>query len=276
MRFRLRIAIILISFLTPSSPLFASDYVWAVVPQFTGVAVHRDWTPLLERLGEETGHTFSLRIYDTIPEFERSFLDGEPDFAYMNPYHAVVASRRQGYIPIVRNGARLLQGIVVVRADSPIKSVQDLDGKNIAFPSPNAFAASMLIRALLTEKEKIVFNAEYVGTHSNAYRFTLTGQTAATGAVKRTLGMELAAVRDALRIIYETEKSPSHPITAHPRVPDKTRMAVQETILKMVDTNEGSKILEAILLSPPIAADYTRDYQPLEALDLSKYWVEEK
>ena len=71
-------------------------YSWAVVPQFTGLAVHRDWTPILTYVSQETGFNLRLSIYNSIPDFEVAFLKVEPDFAYMNPYHGVMVNRAPG------------------------------------------------------------------------------------------------------------------------------------------------------------------------------------
>jgi len=247
------------------------SYTWAVVPQFTGTTIHREWTPLLESLEATTDYHFRLKIYDSIPQFEKSFLMGGPDFAYMNPYHAVMAMEAQGYQPIIRNGKQMLTGILVTRKDSAIDDVQALDGKKIAFPSPNAFAAALYMRALLREKEGIDFTAVYVGTHSNAYRQTLIGRTAASGVVKSTLLKQRAEVQQALKIIYTTPGNPSHPLTVHSRVPHDVKLAVQQAILKLADTDEGRKLLNAILLSDPVKADYERDYLPLKSLKLDEY-----
>lgn len=259
------------------SVVHAKDtYIWSVVPQFTGIAVHRDWTPLLNAIEENTGYRFSLKIYDSIPEFESGFADGQPDFAYMNPYHAVMAKNEQGYIPIVRDGKRKLTGILVTRKDSAIKSLEDLQGKRIAFPSPNAFAASLLPRALLNEKHNIKYTTAYANTHSNAYRFVLLNKAAASGGVYRTLKRERAEVQEQLRVIYETPGSASHPIVAHKRVPKKVANAVQKAIIAIAKTDDGKAILKAILIPDPIAANYKRDYKPLSNLSLEQYVVQSK
>ena len=54
-------------------------YSIAVVPQFRAEEIHRDWTPVLERLRAASGATFSLRIARDIPAFEDSVLAGEAD-----------------------------------------------------------------------------------------------------------------------------------------------------------------------------------------------------
>lgn len=248
-------------------------YTWSVVPQFTGIAVHRDWTPVLEAIEKDTGHRIKLKLYESIPQFEAGFTDGRPDFAYMNPYHAVMANKTQGYRPIIRDGKRKLTGILVVRNDSTIKSVQDLKGARIAFPSPNAFAAALYMRALLAEKEGITFTPVYAKTHSNSYRFVLHGKTLASGGVYRTLRRERPEVQSELEVIYKSPGTPTHPIVVHKRVPKEVAVAVQKSILRLTNTIKGKLMLKAILIPDPITADYTRDYQPLQKLRLEKYIV---
>jgi len=249
-------------------------YSWSVVPQFTGIAVHRDWTPLLQAIEKETGVRFQLKIYESIPDFEIGVLEGKPDFAYMNPYHAVMANTAQGYVPLIRDGKRKLTGILVAKSNSAFKTLQDLQGQQIAFPSPNAFAASLYMRALLAEKEGIEYTPIYTKTHSNSFRFVMRNKTAASGGVYRTLRRERPEVQRQLQVIYKAPSTPSHPIVFHPRVPSDVAMKVQQSIIALANTETGKTILTAILLPEPIVADYARDYEPLVKLNLEKYFIQ--
>lgn len=248
-------------------------YTWAVVPQFTALAVHRDWTPILRHIQEATGISLTLVIQENIPGFEVNFLAGKPDFAYMNPYHAVMAHRAQGYIPLIRDQKRKLTGILVVHKDSPYQQVADLDNKIIAFPAPNAFAAALYMRALLREQEGIAFEPRYTSTHSNSYRHVLFGKADAGGGVFRTLRKEQPEVEENLRVLFRTPTTPSHPLTVHPRVPAEIRAAVTEAIIGISEQASGQELLNAVLLPQPVKANYAADYQPLEALKLEKYIV---
>jgi phosphonate transport system substrate-binding protein len=250
----------------------AVSYSIAVVPQFRAEELHRDWTPVLERLRAATGASFSLRIAADIPAFEESVLAGAPDFAYMNPYHQVMARKAQGYIPLVRD-SKPLTGILVVRKDDPIKSVRELDGKEVAFPAPNAFGASLWIRALLAEREKIRILPAYVKTHSNAFRYAATGKAAAAGGIGVTLVDEPEELRSTLRVLLETPGVAPHPLSAHPRLPEAVRRLVTETLLGMAQDAAGQAMLKDIQMPAPVRADYARDYQPLEKFGLEKYVV---
>ncbi len=261
---------------SPSSRAAAAQtpvYILARAPQLAPVTLRKAWQPLLDRIAADTGIRIELKVYPSRPKFEADLLSGTPDFAFMNPFYAVLAKKRHGYIPLVRDDSRSLTGILVVRKDSPITSVQALDGATIVFPDPNAMGASLYPRARLVEKAKIHFNAQYVGTHENVYRAVSLGEFVAGGGVNTTLSREPAGLRAQLRVLYETPGVPPHPLIAHPRVPAPVREAVVEEILRLAQDAEGQKLLEAVKLSDPVRADFARDYRELERLGLGKYMV---
>lgn len=247
----------------------------AIVPQYAAEQLRGEWQPLLERVGAAAGVRFVLRFYPSIPAFERGFLAGDTDFIYANPYHAVMAARAQGYVPLVRD-AKPLTGILVVPAGSPARSPADLDGQAIAFPAPNAFGASLYMRALLAETAKIHFDARYVKTHMNVYRLTAIGEVAAGGGVNQTFNDLPPALRQDLRVLYETPGAAPHPLAAHPRVPPALRERVAAAVLALAADEAGRGLLAAVRMPQPVAADYTRDFAPLEALRLDAYVVLEE
>ena len=246
-------------------------YILAVIPRLPPAATHRNWAPLVERLAQDTGLDLRLKLYDDIPRFERDLLDGIPDLAFMNPYQCVLARRARGYSPLVRDSALELGGILVVRRDSPVTHVRQLDGKRLVFPAPNAFGASLYLRALLTEQAGIRFTARYVVTHSNVYRNVILGFADAGGGVNVTLNNEPPAVRDKLRIVFETPTTAPHPLGAHPRVPAPVREAVVQAVLRLARAPENRGLLRAVHLSEPTRADFERDYAALGTLALEKY-----
>lgn len=255
----------------------AADPIWtvAVVLQFPATEIHAAWTPALERLSVQTGHGFRLVPYASIPQFESAFRAGTPDFVFLNPYHMVMARAAQQYQPLVRDGASPLTGVLVVPAASPVRNVQDLRGQRIAFPAPNAFGASLYLRALLADRG-ITIEPTYVRTHSNAYRHVLTGEAAAAGGVRQTLTTEDEAVQRGLRVIFETPPSAPHPLAAHPRVPAAVQRAVRDALLAWTARASDAALLAPIQIASPTAADYQRDYAPLERLRLEKFVVEPK
>ena len=248
-----------------------AKYTVAVVPQLPAQITHKNWGPLLHKLSNASNLSLELKLYDNFLDFEAAIKQGAPDFVYMNPYHQVMAKKLQGYIPLIRDDSSKLVGIIVVRKDSPITSVKQLDGKSIAFPSPIAFGASLYMRALLSEQESLTFSQQYVSTHTNVYRNVILGLVDAGGGVNKTLNAERPEVINQLRVLYQTPGVASHTFSVHPRVPETVREKIIQIWIKLAQQDSGKQILNAVHFKKPITANFERDYQPLNKLRLDKY-----
>lgn len=243
----------------------------AIVPQNTPLKLHRAWAPMVKYLEKETGRRIVLKLYEKISEFEVDLLQGTPDLVYLNPYHLVMVRKSHAYRPLVRDGKSLLSGILVVPSASPARQVADLQGAQLAFPSPNAFAASLYMRALLAEQEKIRFTPVYLGNHENVYLQVSNGLMAGGGGVERTLQQQRSTVSSQVRVIYRTPGVAPHPLAAHPRVSQATGDRIVKALLALSASEPGQAMLQAIQMPEPIEADFRRDYHPLLRLKLDKY-----
>lgn len=244
-----------------------------VVPQLPAAETLRRWSPFLERIGQSTNLCFVLTVSTSIPEFEVAFKQGVHDLAFMNPYHQVMAHNAQGYEPMLAD-TRLLTGIVVVAKESPIRNLSELQGADLSFPAPNAFAASLLIRSILAE-QGIQFNARYVKTHTNVYRSVALGSAKAGGGVNNTLLREPESVRQALRILYETPGFRAHPFSAHRRVPETVRALIAKRILQMPGRPDEQKLLNDVQMPSPAPANHAKDYAPLQKMGIDTFVINE-
>ncbi len=270
MRF-LGIVVFAVLMLTAASG-FAETYSFGAIPQFEPRKLASIWLPILKELNRRTGHTFVMTGSSNIPVFDASIDLGKLDFAYMNPYQVLQTTKNQKYIPLVRDGSRELQGILVVRKDSPLTRPQLLDGKKVAFPSPNAFGASILVQAELQGKFKIKIRPLYVQTHSSVYLSVILGEAAAGGGVLSTLNKQKPEVINALKIIYKTRLAPPHAVMANSRVLREHRDQVRRAFLEMSKTEEGRRLLEKIPMRDAVAAS-AADYQPMASWGLEKIYI---
>jgi phosphonate transport system substrate-binding protein len=195
---------------------------------------------------------------------------GEFDFVYVNPYHVIQVHDTQGYIPLVADKAPL-RGILVVRKGGQINKPSDLDGKNVAFPSPNALGASLLARADLDQVHRVKIIPMYVTTHSSVYLHVVKGLASAGGGVEKTLQEQDEAIRSQLRVIYTTRSCPSHPVAAHPRVAKEDSDKVRKALLDMSETTEGKEMLKIVPVQQLIPVNYG-DYSIMRDWGLEKYW----
>lgn len=256
-----------------ASPTFAeTNYTIGVVPQFDARRTQKIWTPIIKRLEAETGLSFKLIGSPDIPEFEKDFTAGKYDFAYMNPYHLIVANETQGYTPIVRDIARKLFGIIVVSKDSPIKSVEELNNKAIALPAPNALGAALIPRTEFATKFNIKPDYKYVKSHTSVYLNVLLNQVVAGGGVQKTFSQQKPEIKDKLRILYETTKVSPHPITVHPRVSAEVKKIVTDALLKMAKSKSDVELLKKIPMKE-IGKATMSDYEDLRKMGLEDFYV---
>jgi len=184
----------------------------------------------------------------------------------------LIANESQGYMPLLRDHSKRLQGVLVVRKDSPIKSVKDLHNKTLAFPSPNALGASLQMRAELHDKFNLKITPKYVKTHDSVYLNVYLKQAAAGGGVGKTLKKQAPQLRDQLKVIYKTTPVSPHPIAVHPRVPAADRDAIVNALIKISRTKSGQNILAQIPIKK-LGKSSMQDYHSLQGMKLKRFFV---
>lgn len=264
----------LFAWVSPGKADEPATYTIAVVPQFDLRRIEAVWRPIIDHLQTATGARFTLVTEPTIPAFEKGLHAGAYDFAYMNPYHYVVANRRQGYQALVRDVEEKLYGIVVVRKNSELTDVRMLDGRKVAFPAPNAMGAALIPRAEFARKHHIKITEVYVKSHDSAYLNVLLGQADAAGGIRATFDQQKPEVRDGLTIIYETERYAPHPLAVHPRVPIDLTARVLQALLALGAEPRGAALLAEIPVKS-IGTARDSDYDPLRTLGLEAFYVEQ-
>lgn len=218
---------------------------FGVVPQQSASKLARNWGPILKYIESQTGIAMRFATAPSIPEFERRMAQGEYDISYMNPYHYTVFHESPGYEAFAKAKDKQIKGIVVVRKDSDITGLQELDGSVMAFPAPAAFAASVLPRAHLAN-EGIDVKPKYVSSHDSVYISVARGLYPAGGGIIRTLNSIDQPIRDQLKVLWTTNPFTSHALAAHPRIPAETVALIQQAMVGLENSEEGKKLLKAL------------------------------
>lgn len=241
-------------------------YSFGVVPQESALQLAATWGPMLAIVSHETGVRLRFVTAPDIPTFENRLAHGRYDFAYMNPYHYVVFSRHPGYRAIAHASNHRIRGIIVVARGSGIHSLRDLSGRTLAFPSPAAFAASILVRQELA-KEGIAFTPRYVGSHESVYLDVYLGLLPAGGGIIRTLGSTSARVRSRLRVLWRSRAYTPHAIAVAPGVPSAVARRVQQALVSLRQGRQGRRLLRALNIQGWVAA-HDADWNDVRGLHI--------
>ncbi|CUH78035.1 phosphate/phosphite/phosphonate ABC transporters, periplasmic binding protein [Tritonibacter multivorans] len=207
---------------------------FGIVPQQSASRLAKMWGPFLAELSAQTGVTFRFRTTKDIPTFEACLASGAFDVAYMNPMHYTIFSSEASYTAIAHQSDKRLKGVLVARADASFEDLEGLQGGTVAFPSPGAFGASILNRALLAENG-VEFDPAYVKSHDSVYRAVAAGLMVAGGGVTRTFNAVDPEIRAQLQIIQETPGYTPHAIAVHGAVDAQLRDGIQGALMTIAE-----------------------------------------
>lgn len=223
----------------------AETLVFGIVPQQSAQTLAKTWAPVMDELSIMIGKRIVFSTAKDIPTFEQRLADQAYDIAYMNPYHYVVYSETSGYRALAKQSDKRIQGIVVVRKDSPFTSLQDLDGMTLAFPAPAAFAASIIPQAMMNELG-INFTPKYVSSHDSVYLNVFREFIIAGGGVMRTLNSTPAEVGDNLRVLWRSKKYTPHAIATKETMLEETRTSLLDALLALNEKPKYQELLKGI------------------------------
>lgn len=137
---RLTVAAVLVLMalsLTPAAGATRTRVTVAVLPCNDEVMTITKFSPLMQHLREQTGFEFTMVVSTSIAKFEKSLKNGDFDFVFQDPntYAAYAGYFQPASLlgAIGRDGADLQHGIVIVRSDRGIGTIEDLRGKNVMF-----------------------------------------------------------------------------------------------------------------------------------------------
>lgn len=225
---------IFIILLTLSSFLFSKTLVFGVVPQQSPQKMYKTWSPITDYLSKETGIDIVFKTEKSIPKFEKELYSGKYDIAYSNPYHYTIAHKSAKHNAIARFD-KMIVGILVTKKDSPIQSLDDVINKEFLFPAPKAFAATLLPKYdLLTKKNysiDVSNKFRYVNSHDSVYLGIERDIGQVGGGIVRTFNK--FKNKDKLKIIYKTDKYPSHPISISDKLQKEDIDKIKKAFLNM-------------------------------------------
>lgn len=234
---------------------------FGIVPQQSIGRLIKGWGPIIRHIADTTGLQLRFTTAPTIDEFESRCAAGDYDIAYMNPYHYVRYSVNPGYQVLAFQSAKRLTGIIVVRKDSHIKYLSQLQDTTLHVPSRNAFAASLLTRAMLNE-HGIRYQTRFAGSHDAVYLNVARGKAQAGGGIIRTFNAQPRAIRDQLRVLKVTRGYTPHAFAVHPRVTESQREKIAQALLALPEA------LRLALRLKPLKRGVDADYDSIRALKI--------
>lgn len=185
----------------------------------------------------------------------------------MNPYHYTVFHQAPGYLAFAREKGRKLRGLIVSTRDGGPTSEQALNGKQVAFPSPAAFAATVIPIAEL-EKAGIHVEPVFVASHDSVYLNVARSFYPAGGGIERTFQALSPEIRDRLQVIWRSQDYPPHAFAALPTLDRRITKEFLDGFKRVATTADGQEFLKALQFKGLEAAQDS-DWDAIRALNIN-------
>lgn len=232
-----------------ASPAHA-DLVLGMHPFKPATRLVEAFTPLTQYLSARLGEPVRLHIARDYQEHIDATAIGRYDFAYMGPSLYVQLRSLHGARPLLARqqigNSPVFRGKIFVRADSPVKRLDELAGKRFAFSDPRSTMGHLVPRHMLWQAGVRVeqFAAhKFVGDHLNIALGVLAGEFDA-GAVKEDVYYQYE--KRGLRALATSAPISDHVFVASHRMKPAQVQQLRALLLGMHQDAEGRAALHAI------------------------------
>lgn len=236
------------------SPAAAREYTVAVIPIMPPAEVKRRWQPVLDEITRLSGLRFRFHFYPDFARFEQGLAQEEVDIAVASP--VLTWKLREHYRPLLR-GPLPLVAQVVVRQDSPLQKLADLDKRTLGLQEGATLSSNVLVLRTLRE-QKITYLARPMNTESSALRSVVLGTTDAALVNNYLMMMVPPEVLKRLRVIHSAMELPPPAIMASRQAPPEVVHRFREAFLQLRDSSPA--LMDTILMRDLAEADLERDY----------------
>jgi phosphonate transport system substrate-binding protein len=228
---------------TPGTAAADRTYAFYVLHQRTVSLTAQYWNPILTHVSKKSGVPLELKLAKTAHQGNANAEAGMYDFQYTN--HFFTPERdRLGWKVFVRPAGPGIRSQVVVPEESPIKTLQDLAGKDVGFVSRDGFTGYWLpYDALL--RAKVDVNVVFTGNQEASFAQLRVNKIAAAGVNSSVMARYGRRESFKYRALWTSEPYGDLCIMAHPKVPAKVVVAVRDALIGMVTDPEGREVLKA-------------------------------
>lgn len=215
---------------------------FGIVSQRSPVLTAKYWNPIIRYVSEKSGVPLRVRIGKSGQETSEMIRRGDVDFICSNHiFHPDNAAAR--FYVIAKDNERDIAGQIVVGSNSSIRTLSDLAGKTVVFPSKVAFVG-YVVPIHEIRRHGIVVNEQFAGNQEGAMGQLRTGKTDAIG-VNSEVMKDFAAREDfPYRIIWSSKPHLSMPVAAKPTIPKAVVDKVRDALIGMRADPVGAAILE--------------------------------
>jgi phosphonate transport system substrate-binding protein len=215
--------------------------------------------PLADKLSEELGVEVEGQVMTSYSALVEAMGSNQVHIGFLPAFGYVLANEKHGVEVILKSeryGSGTYKAQYVVRADSDIESLEDMEGKTWAFPDLTSTSGFLFPAAQIMDK----FNVEDVqsgffsntieaGGHDNAIIAVYEGDADVATTfddARTTIEEDYPDVMDKLKVVGYTAEIPNDTISVTKDLSDEWQKKIKETFLSFNDDEEMIKVMNKV------------------------------
>lgn len=218
--------------------------VFMVLPIESPVSVYEGFLPLTRHLEKNLNREIRLVVARNAETAIEGIRQHKADIVYVCSVFYVIAHDKYGYMPVARSledGKREERGVIVVRDDSDIRELSDLNGRTLALGSRYCATSNLLPRLMIKQaglREEDLFAIDMTGHNKRAILSVLSGFHDAAGV------SEAAAEgyrSHGLRYLALSPPSPNFVFAVKSTLSKELKNRIKDTLIRMTPSEKEHK-----------------------------------
>ncbi|MDO8589557.1 MAG: phosphate/phosphite/phosphonate ABC transporter substrate-binding protein [Armatimonadota bacterium] len=266
---------------TPGNPIRM-----AVVPSVEQQKLAVSGEQLGKMLEKQTGYSIRVSVPTSYAAVVEAMGANQVDVGWLPPFAYVLANQKSGVDVIlksIRGGSASYNGLIITRADSGIKSLDDLKGKRFAYVDALSTSGCIYPKILLVKKgydpDKFFGQTVFAGSHDAVIAAVYNKQVDA-GAIyggpisdaRERMLRTLPDLMSKTRVIARTDPIPNDTVSVRKGLPPDVTLKIKEGLLAVARSEEGRKTVLSLYgiddLTPAKDSDYDSVRHAVRALKL--------
>ena len=225
------------------------------------------YEPLVNKLSEATGKKVEFYLPTSYASVVEAMLGGFVDLGMHGPYSYVIAQEQDPNLKVIVTYAKHkghfqeegpgYKAVLVTRADSNFKSIDDLKGTVIGLTDPASTSGNLLPRVSFTkeinsELEDYFSRVVYTGSHDLSAVAVLEEQVdaafVATHRLDNVIDRGLAKMED-YNVLWTSPVIPQDPFVVNGQLCEEVIDQIQNAFLTLADSEQGQQYLDNVKAS---------------------------
>lgn len=255
-----------------------------LTPSTDAQAIIRNGEILAEYIEKQTGYKIRVDVPNYYITVVEALGTSRADVAIMNTFSYLLAHSKYGaeaHLRVARrHGELTYKGEFIVREDSDIDSLSQLNGRTIAYVDPSSTSGYIYPKEMLRQRGVKTRQEMFANGHNQVVTKVYQGDVdagavfysppdALTGEIldaRCKVVTQYPDVYEKVKIIALTDSIPNDPVVVRKNLDEKIRTAVIGALLKFQSTPEGRTALMTIASIEGFVPASDSDYNDVRAL----------